>query len=149
MSKYTLSIGEQTFDVEIGTIKDDLAQVIVNQTPYEVKINGGLDGPPSLQAPATAAPTPAPASPQPAAAPAAAAAPEVACTGAVVAPIPGTIIELKVKVGDPVTTGQVVGIMEAMKMENNLVSPMDGAVREIRAEKGTDVATGDIVMIVG
>jgi biotin carboxyl carrier protein len=66
-----------------------------------------------------------------------------------VAPIPGTIIELKVKVGDSVTTGQVVGIMEAMKMENNLVSPMDGAVREIRAEKGADVATGDIVMIIG
>jgi biotin carboxyl carrier protein len=147
MSKYTLSIGEQTFDVEIGTIQDDLATVIVNQTPYEVRLHGGLDGPPGIQAPAVA---PAPAAPKPTAAPAAtAAAAEVTCTGAVVAPIPGTILEIKVKVGDAVTTGQVLGIMEAMKMENNLVSPMDGAVREIRADKGSDVATGDIVMIIG
>jgi glutaconyl-CoA/methylmalonyl-CoA decarboxylase subunit gamma len=147
MSKYTFTIGEQTFDVEIGTIRDDLATVIVNQTPYEVRIQDALDGPTSIQAP-PAESRPAPAAAKPAAA-APAAAPEVACTGAVVAPIPGTIIELKVKVGEPVTTGQVVGIMEAMKMENNLVSPMDGAVREIRAEKGADVATGDIVMIIG
>lgn len=64
------------------------------------------------------------------------------------APIPGKIIQIKVQVGDKVTTGQVVALMEAMKMENNLLSPMDGVVKEIRAAKDTDVATGDVVMII-
>ncbi len=81
--------------------------------------------------------------------PKAAAAPAMACTGAVVAPIPGKIIQINVRVGEKVTAGQVVALMEAMKMENNLLSPMDGVVREIRAGKDADVATGDVVMIIG
>jgi biotin carboxyl carrier protein len=149
MSKYTLTIGEQTFDVEIGTIQDNSAQVIVNQVPYEVKINMGQAASAEL---AAAIPRPAPA-PSQAQADASAleggVAPAVASSGAVVAPIPGKIIQIKVQVGEKVTTGQVVALMEAMKMENNLLSPMDGVVREIRAGKDADVATGDVVMIIG
>jgi biotin carboxyl carrier protein len=149
MSKYTLTIGEQTFDVEIGTIQDNSAQVIVNQVPYEVKINGGQAASAELAA-AMPRPVPAPSQAQAAAsAPEGGVAPAVVCSGAVVAPIPGKIIQIKVQVGEKVTTGQVVALMEAMKMENNLLSPMDGVVREIRAAKDADVATGDVVMIIG
>ena len=149
MSKYTLTIGEQIFEVEIGTIQDNLAQVTVNQTPYEVKINAAQTAP-AVQAADMQHPAPA-AAPVQAAAPTSTtgAAPAMACTGAVVAPIPGKIIRIMVKVGDKVSTGQVVAIMEAMKMENNLLSPMDGEVREIRAGKDADLATGDVVMIIG
>jgi len=147
MNKYTLTIGEQIFDVEIGMIQDNLAQVIVNQTPYEVKINGVPAAQPA------AMPRLAPAASQPqvvaAAMPKPSAAPAMACTGAVVAPIPGKIIQINVRVGEKVTTGQIVAIMEAMKMENNLLSPMDGVVKEIRAGKDADVATGDVVIIIG
>jgi len=130
MNKYTFSIGEQIFDVEIGTIQDNLAQVIVNRTPYEVKIKGAPAAQPETM-------------PKPSAAPA------MACSGAVVAPIPGKIIQIKVQMGEKVTTNQVVAIMEAMKMENNLLSPTDGVVKEIRAGKDANVATGDVVMVIG
>jgi biotin carboxyl carrier protein len=150
MEKYTLTIGEQVFDVEIGTIQDNLAQVIVNQTPYEVKING-VPAVPSASRP-DAMPRLAPAASQPpgsVAMPTVATTPAIACTGAVVAPIPGKIIQINVRVGEKVTAGQVVALMEAMKMENNLLSPMDGVVKEIRAGKDADVATGDVVIIIG
>ncbi|PIP36816.1 MAG: acetyl-CoA carboxylase biotin carboxyl carrier protein subunit [Desulfobacterales bacterium CG23_combo_of_CG06-09_8_20_14_all_52_9] len=149
MNKYTLTIGEQIFDVEIGTIQDNLAQVIVNQTPYEVKINGVPAVPPAAQPAAMPRLAPAASQPQGAAAmPKAAAAPAMACSGAVLAPIPGKIIQINVQFGERVTAGQVVALMEAMKMENNLLSPMDGVVKEIRAGKDADVATGDVVMII-
>ncbi|WP_157067929.1 biotin/lipoyl-containing protein, partial [Desulfosarcina cetonica] len=73
----------------------------------------------------------------------------VAKQGAVLAPIPGLIIQVSVQVGDSVVAGQTVAIMEAMKMENNLVAPVDGVVAEIRVQKGAEVNTGDLIMNIG
>ena len=69
--------------------------------------------------------------------------------GEIVAPIPGRIMDIKVKVGATVSKGQTVAIMEAMKMENNIVSTMDGMVQEIRVQKDSEVATGEVIMIIG
>jgi biotin carboxyl carrier protein len=68
--------------------------------------------------------------------------------GAVVAPIPGLILQIKVKVGDAVSAGQVVAIMEAMKMENNISSNIAGTVSAIRAGEGSQVNTGDVIMVI-
>ena len=68
--------------------------------------------------------------------------------GAVVAPIPGLILQIKVKVGDAVSAGQVVAIMEAMKMENNISSNISGTVTAIRAGEGSQVTTGDVIMVI-
>jgi biotin carboxyl carrier protein len=68
--------------------------------------------------------------------------------GAVVAPIPGLILQIKVKVGDAVSAGQVVAIMEAMKMENNISSNISGTVASIRAGEGAQVTTGDVIMLI-
>jgi biotin carboxyl carrier protein len=57
-------------------------------------------------------------------------------------------LEVRVKVGDKVTAGQIVAVMEAMKMENNLIAQKDGVVKEIRVQKGTEVSTGDVIMII-
>ena len=68
--------------------------------------------------------------------------------GTVTAPIPGLILRINVAVGDAVTAGQTVAVMEAMKMENNLTSAVSGTVQEIRVQKGSEVATGDVIMII-
>ncbi|MBE6012527.1 biotin/lipoyl-containing protein [Anaeropeptidivorans aminofermentans] len=62
------------------------------------------------------------------------------------APMPGTILSLKVKVGDSVSEHQVIAILEAMKMENEIVAPMAGVVASIDVTPGTSVTTGDVII---
>ena len=62
------------------------------------------------------------------------------------APMPGTILSFNVSVGDMVSEGQVVAILEAMKMENELVSPASGKVKSIHVEKGSSVIEGQIIL---
>jgi len=69
--------------------------------------------------------------------------------GAIKAPMPGLIIEIKVKEGDTVKPGQVVAVMEAMKMENDLPSTLSGTVKEICVQKGAQVSTGDLLIVIG
>ncbi|MFR4569654.1 MAG: biotin/lipoyl-containing protein [Collinsella stercoris] len=104
-------------------------------------------------APAAAAPAPAPApvpAPAPAAAPAPApepapapAAPAAAGSFAQTAPMPGTILDIHVKVGDTVAANQPVMVLEAMKMENEVVAEQAGTIASINVEKGAMVNPGD------
>ena len=101
-------------------------------------------------APVAAAPAPTPA-PAPAAAPApapAAPAPALAAAGAqtVEAPMPGKILDVKVKVGDTVSYGQCVVVMEAMKMETEIVAPAAGTVASISVNNGETVDTGAVLI---
>ena len=92
-------------------------------------------------APVTAAPAPAPAAtPAPAA-------PQAVAGGAVnvEAPMPGTILDVKVQVGASVKAGDVLCILEAMKMENEILAPQDGTVKSV-VTKGSTVNTGDILV---
>ena len=78
------------------------------------------------------------------AAPVAAPAPQVSGEGeAVSSPMPGTILDVKVNVGDSVKKGQVLMILEAMKMENEIMAGVDGVITSIGATKGASVQTGD------
>lgn len=62
------------------------------------------------------------------------------------APMPGTILSFNVSVGDTVSEGQVLAILEAMKMENELVSPASGKVKSIHIEKGSSVVENQIIL---
>ncbi len=62
------------------------------------------------------------------------------------APMPGTILSFNVSVGDKVSEGQVLAILEAMKMENELVSPASGKVKSIHVEKGSSVVENQIIL---
>ena len=62
--------------------------------------------------------------------------------------MPGKVEELKVKVGDAVKKGDVVAIMEAMKMKNPMPSPIDGTVKEIMVETGGRVSAGNVIMVI-
>jgi biotin carboxyl carrier protein len=68
--------------------------------------------------------------------------------GVIVAQIPGRILVVHVSVGDAVKKGETVAIMEAMKMENNVLATRDGIVKEVNIQKDSEVATGDVMMVI-
>lgn len=118
--------------------------ITVNGTPYNVTVEEGAG------APVAAAPVAAPAAaPAPVAAPAAAPAPAAQGTAGSVkveAPMPGTILDVKVSVGDSVSSGSVLCILEAMKMENEIVAPQDGTVASVNVSKGDSVEAGQVII---
>ena len=65
------------------------------------------------------------------------------------APIPGKVVSIHVKVGDSVSANQVVIKLEAMKMENDIASPVSGTVTEIAVSEGTEAAGGQLLMLIG
>ena len=72
-----------------------------------------------------------------------------ASNGTIAAPMQGTIVRLLVQVGDEVTAGQAVLVLEAMKMENHLNAELGGTVKEIRVQPGDTVGTGDVLVVIG
>ena len=120
----------------------------VNGLSYNVEVEevGGASAPAAAPA---AAPVRA-AAPAPAAAPAAAPAPAapVAEGTTVTAPMPGNIWEVRVSVGDTVSEGDVVIVLEAMKMENEIVAPISGKVVGVQVSKGAAVNSGDVLVVV-
>ena len=114
----------------------------VNGKTYEVEVEE-LGGTPAVYT-APVAPVAAPAS-----APAAPAAPATSGTAGAIsvnAPMPGTINAIKVKVGDSVTKGQVLVVLEAMKMENEIMADSDGTVASVAVSQGQTVNTGDVLV---
>ena len=118
----------------------------VNGNSYEVEVEevGGAPSAAPVSAP-KAAPAAAPA---PKAALAPAAAPPAGATN-VTAPMPGNIVSVKVKVGDTVNAGDVLCVLEAMKMENEIMAPQAGKVVAVSASAGSSVSTGDVLVSLG
>lgn len=120
--------------------------ITVNGTPYNVTVEEGTSSAPAVQAaPVAAAPVAAPA-PTPAAAPAPAAPAGTAGSVTIESPMPGTILDIKVSVGDSVESGQVLCVLEAMKMENDIVAPQGGTVASISVSKGDSVEAGQVII---
>jgi len=67
----------------------------------------------------------------------------------VTAPMPGNVLDIKVAVGDTVTAGQAIVVLEAMKMENDINAPVAGKVLSINATKGSQVDTGAVLAVIG
>ncbi|GAB6106770.1 biotin/lipoyl-containing protein [Fusibacter bizertensis] len=125
--------------------------ITVNGTSYEVEVEevGGTVSAPASRPAQAVAPAPRAAAPAPTA-PKAAPAPVVLGDGEVVAsPMPGTILDIKVNVGDTVANGTVLVILEAMKMENEIMAPVAGTVKSISVAKGASVNSGDVLVVIG
>lgn len=129
-------------DCTIQSIKCQVGQS-VNQGDVLAELSGIAAAAPAPKAAPVAAPKAAPA---PAAAPKAAA---PAGGKAVTAPLPGTVTEIKVAVGQAVKKGDIVAVVEAMKMQNDIASEWDGTVSAVNASKGASVNVGDALVTIG
>lgn len=126
-------------------------KVTLNGRTYEVEVEAGkamlLD---EYEAIAPAAPATAPAAaPAPVAAPSAAPAASLAAGEPVKAPMPGVVLKVQVQQGQAVKAGQVLVILEAMKMENEIMAPCDGTVTSVSVTKGAAVESGTLLCTIG
>jgi len=138
MSTYKFKINGKDYQVTIGEAEGKMLSVNVNGADYQVELENAPAAAPAAPAAAPVATTPAPAA---AAAPAAPKAPAGAGEK-VNSPLPGVIVEVSVKEGQTVTSGQKVAVLEAMKMENEISAPKDGTITAIHVNKGDSILEG-------
>jgi len=157
MAKYQYTVKGVDYEVEIQDIEGNIANVTVNGIPFEVEmkqpVKAGkqkvklseerraegseerrVKSEESNSSSASAAST--------------SSAPTAAAGKPVVAPLPGTINEIKVKVGDKVNAGDTVVILEAMKMQNNIEAETSGTITSINVNKGDAVMEGDTLITI-
>jgi len=154
MKTYQYKVQGVDYEVEIEEVEGNIAKVNVNGIPFEVELQQPINAAkhptivkPKVEAPkpVAAAPVAAPAAAQPAAQPAA----PVGSGNAVKAPLPGTINAINVKVGDTVAVGDIVLVLEAMKMQNNIESEYAGTVTAINVNQGDSVMEGATLLVIG
>lgn len=137
MRKFIINVNGKSYEVEVEEVSQGGAAIPSVSAPAAV----------SNPAPApAAAPAPAPAQSKPETKAPAASVPQGAET--VKAPMPGTILDIKVKPGDQVSKGDVLLILEAMKMENEIVSPRDAKVVSVQVATGSSVNAGDVLVAI-
>lgn len=132
--KYKVTLNDRVYEVEV----EKGVAMLLDEYTAEAPV------PPAAAVPAAPA-----AAPVAAAAPAAAPVASIADGEPVTSPMPGTILSVSVAEGDTVHNGQLVAILEAMKMENEIFAPCDGKVLQIISPKGTIVDTGTTILVLG
>lgn len=135
MKEYKYKINGNNYTVAVGDIDDKFAQVEVNGVPYKVELEHAA--PVKIVTP-KASPAPRTPSGEKVIAPR----PATGGKGSVVAPLPGVIISVNVKVGDAVKAADTVVMLEAMKMENSIRAGRDGVVASINVNAGDSVLEG-------
>lgn len=124
MKRYSITVNGNTYDV------------IVEEADASTVASAPVAAPTVTPAPVAAAPKAAPKPAAPAGAQGA---------NKVTSPMPGTILEVKVSVGQTVKKGDVICVLEAMKMENDIPAPCDGVIASVNAQKGASVAANDVL----
>ena len=152
MNKYQYKVQGVDYEVEIEEVEGNIAKVNVNGIPFEVEMQKPINAAkhPTMTRPKVEAPKPAVSAPQPAAA--AAPAQPAAPAGAgnpVKAPLPGTVTDIKVSIGQQVSVGDIVLVLEAMKMQNNIEAEYAGTVTSITVKPGETVMEGSVLLTIG
>lgn len=152
MNKYQYKVKGVDYEVEIAEVEGNIAKVNVNGIPFEIELQKPINAAkhptmnnPKVQSPQPASVKPAqPVAPQPAqpVVPAGAGTP-------LKAPLPGTIVEIKVQVGQQVNVGDTVLVLEAMKMQNNIEAETAGQVTSIVVKQGDTVMEGSVLLTIG
>lgn len=122
VNDYTVQVNNNTYAVEL---KD--SQAVVNGVAYNISIQEGITAAPTQAAPVATSTKSTP----------------------VVAPMPGLILRSDVKVGDKVKENDLLMVMEAMKMENEIYAPVDGTILEIRVKQGDQLNADDVLLVIG
>lgn len=136
MKKFNVTVNGKAYQVEVEEVGS--AQPAFTYAPVQQAVPVQQAAP--VQPAPQAAPAPAPA-PK---------APSAPVAGELMeAPMPGTILDVRVTEGQSVKSGDIILILEAMKMENELVAPKDGTIAKIHTSKGTTVSTGDALVTIG
>lgn len=141
MKEYKYKINGNPYNVVVKSVEDEFAHVEVNGTPFKIELEKHAPAPKIIKRPAAPPKTQS-------GAPVVASAPKAVKKEGVKSPLPGVILEIKVKEGDTVKKGQTVLILEAMKMENNINAHKDGKVTAINVKTGDSVLEGtDLITI--
>ena len=138
MNRYKVTVNGTAYDVLVEDMGGTQAAYapVAQPAPAVIPAAAPVAAPQPVPAPVAATPAPAPA-------------PAPAGASVVEAPMPGKILKISVAVGASVVSGDVLLILEAMKMENEISAPAGGTVREIRAREGDSVNTGDVLIVLG
>lgn len=141
MKEYKYKIKGVPYDVKINSVEENIAKVEVNGVEFEVELEKPVATPKPVVR-AVAAPVKTIEPPK--------AAQEAVAAGVVGvrAPLPGTIVDIKVAVGAEVKKGQTLVILEAMKMENNIDAECDGKVTSVKVNKGDTVMEGAVLVTI-
>lgn len=155
MGKYNFRINGHDYQVDVNSVEGGIADVTVNGTDYKVELADAVPAPaqqairPAPQATFTAATAPQATAPAAQTAQTATASAPQGKGEVVTAPLPGVILDIKVKVGDVVKAGQTVAVLEAMKMENEIEATASGTVTAVNAGKGDSVLEGAAIITIG
>ena len=141
MKEYKYKIKGVDYSVKINGVEDNIAKVEVNGVEFDVEMEKPIAQPKPVVR-AVAAPVKTVEAPK--------AAQEAVAQGvtAVKAPLPGTVNDIKVTMGQAVKKGQTVVVLEAMKMENNIDAERDGKIAEVRVAKGDTVMEGAVLVTI-
>ena len=158
MAKYEYKVKGVDYVVEIQDIEGNIANVTVNGIPFEVEMKQPVksskqkvkltDGQNNISASSVASAGSAAGSSSAASSASSSKQATPAAGQPVVAPLPGTINEIKVKVGDKVNAGDTVVVLEAMKMQNNIDAETSGTIASINVNKGDAVMEGDTLVTI-
>lgn len=145
MRNFRITVDGQAYDVAVEELGSSTHATAPAARPAPTA--------PAAPRPAAAAPAPRAAAPKSAPAPKAAPAPKPAAAvsgggNSISAPMPGVVLNVLVSEGQEVKSGDVLLILEAMKMENEVTAPADGTVKELAVTKGTSVNTGDLMVVI-
>lgn len=138
MKKYKFTISGDEYDVHIEDIEENIAQIEVNGTRYEVEIKGEVKAsktPKLVRKPVVQQPGEGQIKKQ-----------QSSGGTAIKAPLPGTILKINVAVGDEVKEGQNLLVMEAMKMENQVLAEKNGQISAIKVKEGDAVLQDDVLI---
>lgn len=136
MKNYKFKINGNEYSVEIKSMEENIAEIEVNGTPFQVELSKEVktSKTPKLVRSAVSPTT----EKKPIKAPAG--------LSRIEAPLPGSIFKIITKEGDQVKKGDVLMIMEAMKMENNILAESEGTVKTIKVKEGDSVLQGDVLV---
>ncbi len=145
---YKFKINGHEYEVAVGSVESGVAKVTVNGTDYEVEVQSNTLIKPRPAKPVAVAPAvysaTAPVSP----AKIDQTAPAVGSASPLKSPLPGVILDVKVREGDTVKAGQLLMVLEAMKMENNIDAHQAGVVKSVNKRQGDSVLEGDVLLTI-